>query len=316
MTITASPYTDAQRARLRAFIMDLEASGARGCWHAGDLAWGLFLMSIRFDLAANVRLWQDEQDRIVGFAWFNPSDCFLLMQVRPGEHQEPVSEAMLAWGRGRHAETVSAFRTEAAVRPGAGERTQDVPLPLTTSVFECDVERIAWLEGQGLKRGGRSMVLFRQLLAWELPAPRVPEGFAVRPIAGDHEVAQRAAAHRETFHPSRVTDEEYYRLRPPPEYDPDLDLVAVTSDGTVGAFCLCWLDPVNKIGLFEPVGTRPTFRRQGLAQAVLAEGLRRMKAMGMKRAFVCTNYTNAAAQNLYQTSGFDIFTYDIDFSTA
>ena len=43
-----------------------EASGAPGCWHAGDLAWGLFLMSIRFDLAENVRLWQDEAGPVGG----------------------------------------------------------------------------------------------------------------------------------------------------------------------------------------------------------------------------------------------------------
>jgi ribosomal protein S18 acetylase RimI-like enzyme len=309
MSITAIPYSEAERGRLRAFIMELQASGAPGCWHAGDLAWGLFLMSIRFDLAANVRLWLDEQGWLAGFAWFNPSDCFLLMQYQSGENQRPVSEAMLAWGRTRHAETVNGLGADSG---GA----KSAPPPLITSAFETDVDRLAWLEGQGLRRGQRSMVLFRQPLARDLPAPRLPEDFTVRPIAGEAEVAQRASAHREAFHPSRVTDEHYRRLRLMPEYTPELDLVAVRADGTVGSFCLCWLDPVNKTGLFEPVGTRPAFQRQGLAKGVLAEGLRRMRSMGMERAIVCANYSNAAAQKLYLTMGFDIITYDIDFSTA
>ena len=304
MTITAIAYSEAERARLRTFIMELQASGAPGCWHAGDLAWGQFLMSIRFDLAENIRLWQDERGRLAGFAWFNPSDCFLLMQYQSGPNQGPVSEAMLAWGRTRHAETGNSLRAESAA------------LPLITSAFENDVDRMAWLEGQGFRRGGRAMALFRQPLARELPAPRLPEGFTVRQVAGDDEIAQRASAHREAFNPSRITDEHYGRLRRMPEYEEDLDLVAVTADGTVASFCLCWLDPVNKVGLFEPVGTRPAFQRQGLAKGVLAEGLRRMRSRGMERAIVCANYSNAPAQKLYASLGFEINTYDIDFSTA
>ena len=301
MTITAYPYSDEQRARLRAFIIDLQARGAPGAWHAGDLAWNLFLLSIRFDLPLNVRYWQDAAGRLVGFAWFEQPHCFLLMQVLPGEHNQVVREAMLAWGQARRAETASG-------QPD-GKR-----LPLLTSAFEIDIDHMAWLERQGFVRGDRSMVLFRRPLAGDLPAPRLPEGFTVRHVAGDHEISQRASAHREAFHPSRITDEHYHRLRRLPEYTPDLDLVAVAADGTVGSFCQCWPDPVNKVGLFEPVGTRPAFQRQGLARAVLAEGLRRMRHHGMENAFVCADVGNAAAQKLYLALGFNILTYDIDFT--
>ena len=303
MTIRAFPYSETEQGRLRAFIMDLQASGEPGCWHAGDLAWGLFLMSIRFDLAENIRIWQGEAGLLAGFAWFDPRDCYLLMQAWPGEGHDATLEAMVAWGRMLHAETVK-DKAEAE-RP-----------PLRASAFETDTARIAWLECQGFTRGERSMVLFRQSLRGALPEPQLPEGFSVRHVAGDAEVAQRASAHREAFHPSRVTDEHYHRLRRMPEYTPELDLVAVAADGTVAAFCQCWLDPVNKVGLFEPVGTRPAFQRQGLAKAVLAEGLRRMRAGGMDTAFVCSSYSNAAAQKLYQAVGFNIITYDIDFSSA
>jgi mycothiol synthase len=305
MTISAYPYREDQRARLRAFIMDLQASGAPGCWHPGDLSWGFFLQAVRFDLSQNIRLWEDEHGRLAGFAWFNPSDGFLLMQFWPDEHAGAISEAMLAWARARHAETVAASPTADGPR-----------LPLLTSAFESDVDRLAWFERQGFTRGERSMVLFRRPLAGALPEPGLPEGFSVRAVAGEHEVTQRASAHREAFHPSRLTDEAYQRLRGWPDYTPDLDLVAVAGDGTVASFCLCWPDPVNKVGLFEPVGTRPAFQRQGVAKAVLAEGLRRMRAAGMENAFVCSNYSNTAAQKLYRAMGFNIVDYDIEFSTA
>ena len=302
-TLTDLPYSEAQRARLRAFIMALPERGARGAWHAGDLAWGLFLLSIRFDLAENVRIWEDAQGQVAGFAWYEPPHAFLLMQARPGATCPAVSEAMLAWGRARHAATARTW-TEG-------------PYPrLSVSAFETDVDHQAWLEARGFVSGGRSMVLFRRPLAGELPAPQLPAGFTVRAIAGDHEVGQRSAAHREAFQSARVTDEQYHRLRGLPEYQADLDLVAVAADGTVAAFCLVWLDPVNRVGMFEPVGTRPAFQRQGLAQAVLAEGLRRMRAQGMAHGFVCTNHSNAAAQKTYQALGFNILTYDLDYSSA
>ena len=142
----------------------------------------------------------------------------------------------------------------------------------------------------------------------------MPEGFVIRPVAGDHEISTRASAHREAFAPSRFTDELYLRLRRHwHEYNPELDLAAVAPDGTIASYCICWLDPVNKIGEFEPVGTRPAYQRQGLARAVLLEGLRCMKAAGMETAFVATGHANPGAQKLYESTGFRVSNRDWEY---
>ena len=91
-----------------------------------------------------------------------------------------------------------------------------------------------------------------------------------------------------------------------PAYNPGLDIVATSPDGRIGAFCIAWPDPVNQVGLFEPVGSHPDFQRKGLGKAVMLEGLRRLLQMGMRAAIVSAEEDNTAAINLYETVGFQV----------
>jgi ribosomal protein S18 acetylase RimI-like enzyme len=82
------------------------------------------------------------------------------------------------------------------------------------------------------------------------------------------------------------------------------NLVVRSPDGRGAAACVIWLDPINKVGMFEPVGTHPAFQKMGLGKAVMREGLRRMKAAGMTNASVGTGADNVAAIALYRSLGF------------
>jgi GNAT superfamily N-acetyltransferase len=87
-------------------------------------------------------------------------------------------------------------------------------------------------------------------------------------------------------------------------YDGERDLFVRAPDGRGASACTIWFDPVNAVGLFEPVGTHPDFQRQGLGKAVMAEGMRRMQAAGMRRAVVGFDPNNVAALALYTSLGF------------
>ena len=142
-----------------------------------------------------------------------------------------------------------------------------------------------------------------------VPEPALPAGYEVRAVAETGETSNRAAAQREVWRPwsvGRVSDGDYARFMRLPGYNRDLDIVAVTPDGEIAAYVNGWVDPVNRIGDFGPVGARPAYRRQGLTRAVLCEGLRRLKAHGMDRVCVSTGVSNMPAQRLYESVGFRI----------
>ena len=89
-------------------------------------------------------------------------------------------------------------------------------------------------------------------------------------------------------------------------YDPSLDLVVEAADGVFAACTICWVDPVNRIGVFEPVGVRSAFRRRGLARGLTLEGLRRLRERGMRTAHVATADFNHPARATYESCGFAV----------
>jgi ribosomal protein S18 acetylase RimI-like enzyme len=97
-----------------------------------------------------------------------------------------------------------------------------------------------------------------------------------------------------------------------------LDLVAVAPDGRLAAFCIGWALSDHSETQVEPLGVHPDFQQLGLGRAVLLEGLRRMQAIGARRAHVETYSVNDPARGLYESVGFQAtrtpLTYSKTFS--
>jgi ribosomal protein S18 acetylase RimI-like enzyme len=81
-------------------------------------------------------------------------------------------------------------------------------------------------------------------------------------------------------------------------------VVVAAPDDTIAAFAGVWLDPRNRVGHFEPVGTHADFRRRGLARVAMTEGRRRMQAQEMVTATLDHDAENVAASALYTGVGF------------
>lgn len=141
------------------------------------------------------------------------------------------------------------------------------------------------LEERGWHRRGLIEQQRRKSLLEPLPRPPEIPGICIRPMHGEKEIPQRSWASWRAFHPERPKQEyqgyEWYRnILRMPLYRPDLDLVAVTPDGSIAAFCTVWYDPVTRTAYLEPIGRDPNYARRHLSRAVLLHAVRRARNAG------------------------------------
>lgn len=125
------------------------------------------------------------------------------------------------------------------------------------------------------------------------------EGTAVSP-------ARKALAHARAFgYANRtesipVSEKAFEALLETPSYRPGLDLAYADQTGDIACFVGLWFDSVSKVGILEPVGTIPEYRRMGLAQRLIDEGERRLSILGATRLFVGSD------QAFYRAIGFEV----------
>jgi mycothiol synthase len=263
--------------------------------HTGDLSWWLFYPPLDFDLWQYISLWDDPQipGRLLGWSLLSPSWGAFDVYVQPALRSSRAAAALYTYA-------------EAKITELARSRGQEKIFRMWVSQADDVVSQ--HLLGHGFEKSPEEVVYFTRSLAEPLSLPAL-DGAAVRGVTGEPEVAARAAAQYGAFEsdaPFEKYVQRYQNFMRSPVYDPELDIVAVMPDGRIGSFCIVWTDPVNRVGLFEPVGTHPDFRGRGLAKAVMLEGLRRLQARGMHTAILCTNENNTPAVRLYKSVGFAI----------
>ena len=100
-----------------------------------------------------------------------------------------------------------------------------------------------------------------------------------------------------------------------PQYDPELDLVAVAPNGELAAFCVCGFeDSSREVGYTDPVGTHARYKRRGLGKAMVTTGLHALKDRGARTAELGTSSENVAMQRLAEALGFIIVSESLWFS--
>lgn len=247
-----------------------------------------------------VRLWRDAEARLAAYALVDVRYCNLYWEIHPAAAGLGLEDEIIRWAsqylpQGRQAWGLSADQ-----------------VTLDASCRSDDSDRIGLLESHGFQMlPERSLHLVRRL-AEPIPAPQVPPGFAIRPAAGEQEIEALVALHRAAFGTENLSSDDRLSWMRTPDYDPDLDLVAVAPDSRLAAYCFCGISREDNArtgrneGFTDPVATHPDFQRRGLARALLLTGMRLLRERGMDWAVLGTLSDNVAMQRAAQAVGFHV----------
>ncbi len=232
----------------------------------------------------DIRVWESDGE-IVGVTSYEEARGKAYLQIQPA--QRSLEDEMMAWAE-----------ENLAVETHDGKRR------LIVRAYDYDTLRHEMLEQRGYRRTEHLEHRYRRSLETSFPEPAVPDGYVVRPLREDDDLGARCLALGRAFRDTPVDLDVYRSLQSAPGYRLDLDIVIEAPDGSFAAVAIAWYDDVNRIGMFEPVGTVPEHQKKGLGQALMHEGFRRLQELGATTAYVGAG-PQPEASALYRSVGFD-----------
>jgi len=280
--------------RIVATRLDLVNSDAS----VGELAWNWGKGHAAFGATWSRRLWFASDD-LVAWGWAqlphrHLTSAYLALQVDP-DHA-PLVDEVIDW----YDEVAAGMRRSLIVQ-GA------------------DKFGLARWNARGYERepdsGGWTQLNVRDL--HDIEKPLLPKGFRFR-NADEVSPAAVVQAHVDAWPSSPYNLDAYEGVRATEPYRGDLHVLVEAPDGTMAASAVMWLDEVNRTAEFEPVGTHPDYRRQGLGRALLLHGMHVARDAGATQTTVaCLGAADhPKARGLYYGVGFDYFSRDIILNRA
>ena len=221
-------------------------------------------------------------------------------QVHPDWRRRGLGTALLRWVEARQRDVA------AALPSGVDER-------LESWAAESEPGRIALLERHGYRVVRYDFEMERPHLD-EIPDLPLPDGIEFR-AAREEDLRRHWEIEVEVFrdHWGAIDDSEasFERMRSDPRRQIGLWVVAWEGDEIVGQV-LNRIDSANeeigiKRGWISSVGVRRAWRRRGVARAMTAESLRRLRDAGMTSAGLGVDAENAnGALGVYAAAGFSV----------
>lgn len=223
--------------------------------------------------------------------------------VHPAVRGRGLGRRVLAWQERRGAELHR-------------ERHPDVPGELQVGVYDTAGSRTALVRAAGYAPSRYFNDMERDLTVGLPPVPPVPDGLRLVPFDAGHDEATRLA-HREAF------ADHWGSIPPDPErwrhwytgaqsFRPDVSLLVLDGD-EVAAYLLSyfWAADAEVTGVREAwigqVGTRPAWRRRGLASLLLGTALAVYRDAGYQQAGLDVDSENpTGALGLYERLGFTV----------
>jgi ribosomal protein S18 acetylase RimI-like enzyme len=193
-----------------------------------------------------------------------------------------------------------------------GEFHQDAECLLDMEVQSTEADRIHLLERKGYAPVRYAFSMVRPDLL-DIPDLSLPEGLEVRPVNPEHyRLIWEASNVAFRDHWGYIPDpwESFEQMVNNPDHDPSLWRVAWHVDEVVG-MVLSFIDKDEnekfgrKRGYTENICVKRAWRKKGVASALIAMGLKAIKARGMTEAALGVDAENiSGALHLYEHMGY------------
>ena len=260
------------------------------------------------DLATDIVI-AEGHGEIIGFVrgqWLREASGLysyaFALGLDPAWRAHGVRRAMLRWA-------------EARLRQVAADHPAGAPKVYTTGAPQVAAGLVALLESEGY-RPDRYFYKMVRSLAEPIPDFPLPPGLELRPVRPEQYRPIWDASHeafRDHWGYSPWSEEEYERwLKEPVQFMPALWQVAwdVERDEIAGQI-QTYIDArenekfARRRGYTEGISVRRSYRRRGLARAMIAASLRTLKAHGMTESALNVDAESlTGAMRLYEACGF------------
>lgn len=186
------------------------------------------------------------------------------------------------------------------------------PLAIRTWTGEHETGHHALLTAEGFTVDRWFFLMLRPTLD-DIPDLPLPDGMALRPVQpADHRAIFDAEfeAFQDHWLPDDYDEAQFETLFRKTDLDTDLWVVAWDGDEVAGVIQnWIWADENERLGVkrgwLEKISVRRPWRRRGLARAMAAESLRRLRGAGMTEAMLGVDTANpTGALGLYEELGF------------
>ncbi|MFC1712135.1 GNAT family N-acetyltransferase [Candidatus Poribacteria bacterium] len=225
-----------------------------------------------------VHLWRNEASELVGFCISEHSENSTHLQIHPDYRF--VEADMLSWIERCWAKDKERIETYAGL---------------------YDPERQELLAQQGYEDIGDNGYVREYDLSKTYPVVALPQGFRIEAMSENCNYSSRIAVESKTFDSAFINQEWFDGKSSAPSYSSDLDFSVVSPEGEHLAFCLAWIDHKNQIAEIDPVGTHPDYQRRRFAKAVVSECFRRLRARGVRYAYIGSGPEPYISNRLYES---------------
>lgn len=246
----------------------------------------------------DICLWENNEGQLLAIALIEPQTCdhqidgYLRWYIHPSVFHQNLEQDILRW-------------SEKRIREMGRQNNRSVQLK--TYTLDHQTQRNLLLKNYGFTVD-RHFLTMEKSLQTLVEVPSLPSGYQLSYIRDQKDIPAWVELFNESFidhwDHHELTVEQVQSWHSQPNYQPELDLVAVAPDGTFAAFCSCQLKS-PQIGWIEWLGTRRGFRKLGLGRAILLAGLYQLQKSGATLVRLSVDAQSlTGATKLYQSIDF------------